>query len=48
MDDLQALTDAYIQRYKAGWQSVSGSGSAPPFFGYVNPQFLIEGKPHYE
>jgi hypothetical protein len=48
MEDVQALRNAYIQGYKDGWQSVSGSGSDPPVFGYVNSRFLIEGKSHYE
>jgi hypothetical protein len=48
MESGQALIDAYTNGYKDGWQSVPGSGEAPPVLGLVNPHFLIEGKSVYE
>ena len=48
MDSSQAIIDAYTQGYNDGWQSVQGSGTPPPVLGFVNPQFLIEGKSVYE
>jgi len=47
MESTQAIIDAYVQGYKDGWQSVPGSGAAPPVLGFVN-HFLIAGKSVYE
>ena len=48
MDNSQANSDAYIKGYKDGWQSVPRSGPPPQVPGFVAPQFLLEGKSHYE
>jgi hypothetical protein len=48
MESSQAIIDAYRQGYTDGWQSVPGSGTPPPVLGFVNAQFLIEGKSVYE
>jgi hypothetical protein len=48
MECSQDIIDAYTHGYKDGWRSVSGSGQPPPVLGFVNAQFLIEGKSVYE
>ena len=48
MDGSQTNSDAYIRGYKDGWQSVPRSGAPPEIPGFVSPNFLLEGKSHYE